>query len=210
MKTINKEDFVFTKRPTSASWKQVATQVTTNYMTTEIGEWTLCEEVFFPSANVLSAASPFLTVWRSFLHERWIYHKRYNRSRSHEEVLFTIGELTMSVTIILGQMKSLFFCHWRMPYQRHLYSRQYEEVFFVIGECTISGITILDHKKSFLCHCWMNHHRHPHYWPNADVFFAISKSVVGLTILTTWRSFFAFSGFSIIITTIEEHMKKFS
>ena len=69
-----------------------------------------------------------------------------------------------------------------MPYQRHLYSRQYEEVFFVIGECTISGITILDHKKSFLCHCWMNHHRHPHYWPNADVFFAISKSVVGLTI----------------------------
>ena len=125
-----------------------------------------------PSVSVPSASPPLKIVWRSSFDHRWMCYNRHHQSWPYEEVFFAFGECSTSVTTIEDCMKKFLL---------------------VIGECAIIGTTNLNHMKkfssplvivlsvlpplkivwrSFLGHRWMCFHRHHHFWPYVEIFFA--------------------------------------
>ena len=119
--------------------------------------------------NVQSSAPPFLTIWRSFLRLRWVFHQRHHHWRSFEEASLAIGECAIIGTTILDHLKKFssplvkvssslpsLKIIWRIYlrlrwvfHQRHHDWRSFEEAFLAIGECAIIGPTIPDHLKKF-------------------------------------------------------------
>ena len=147
------------------------------------------KKFLWPSVNVLSSAPPVLTIWRSFLHLRWVFYQRHHHWRLYEEVSLAIGECVFIGTTSLDHIKKFsspsvsvlsaspplkivwrsFLGHRWMCYNRRHQSWPYEEVFFVFGVCFFLVTTIEDHLKKLS-------------WPSVNV---LSSAPPFLTI---WRN----------------------